>query len=292
LRVAVIGAGKMGRWFSRFFKGEGYSVVVSSRTRSKAEALGDEFGAEVADGNVEAVQGADWILVCVSLDGLEPVLKEIGSHIQAGQAVMDIGSIKEIPVQLLHKYVENGVTLGTHPVFGPGAKNLRGQNFVLTPVDEEERDFAAEFRGWLEERGAEVSVLSPRRHDELMALVLGFPHFVGLVAGDALVNRSDFVEAKRVGGASYKLLLTLAGAVAAEEPVFYSNLHMSLPEMEQIEELFLSKVEEWLRLVKRKDCDGFGRKMVEVKKRLEELDADFELYYRLMYRLLDDYSRG
>jgi prephenate dehydrogenase len=292
LRVAVIGAGKMGRWFARFFKGEGYSVVVSSRTRSKAEALGDEFGAEVADGNVEAVQGADWILVCVSLDGLEPVLKEIGSHIQAGQAVMDIGSIKEIPVQLLHKYVENGVTLGTHPVFGPGAKNLRGQNFVLTPVDEEERDFAAEFRGWLEERGAEVSVLAPRRHDELMALVLGFPHFVGLVAGDALVNRSDFVDAKRVGGASYKLLLTLAGAVAAEEPVFYSNLHMSLPEMEQIEGLFLSKVEEWLSLVKRKDCDGFGRKMVEVKKRLEELDADFELYYRLMYRLLDDYSRG
>ncbi len=286
MRVAVIGAGKMGRWFTRFFKDEGYSVVVSSRTRSKAEALGDEFGAEVADNNVEAVQGADWVLLCVSLDGLEPVLKEIGSHIQAGQAVMDIGSIKEIPVQLLHKYVENGVTLGTHPVFGPGAKSLVGQNFVLTPVDEEERRFAAEFRGWLKARGAEVSFLAPRRHDELMALVLGFPHFVGLVAGDALVNRSDFVDAKRVGGASYKLLLTLAGAVAAEEPVFYSNLHMSLPEMEQIEELFLSKVEEWLKLVKRKDCEGFGRKMEEVKKRLRELDSDFERYYRLMYRLL------
>jgi prephenate dehydrogenase len=286
LRVAVIGAGKMGRWFTRFFKDEGYSVVVSSRTRSKAEALRDEFDVEVADNYVEAVEDADWVLLCVSLDGLEPVLKEIGSHIRSGQIVIDIGSVKEIPVQLLHKYVENGVTLGTHPVFGPGAKSLEGQNFVLTPVDEEEKRFAAEFRGWLEKRGAEVTVLSPRRHDELMALVLGFPHFVGLVAGDALVNCSDFVDAKRVGGATYKLLLTLAGAVAAEEPVFYSNLHMSLPEMEQIEELFLNKVEEWLSLVKTKDCGGFGRKMEEVKKRLQELDPDFELYYRLMYRLL------
>jgi len=286
LRVAVIGAGKMGRWFTRLFKGEGYSVVVSSRTQSKAEALGSEFGAEVADNYVDAVKDADWILLCVSLDGLEPVLKEIGSHIQAGQVVMDIGSIKEIPVQLLHKYVENGVTLGAHPVFGPGAKSLREQNFVLTPVDEEEKRFAAEFKDWLEERGTEVTVLSPRRHDELMALVLGFPHFVGLVAGDALSNNSYFVDAKRVGGATYKLLLTLAGAVAAEEPVFYSNLHMSLPEMEQIEELFLSKVEEWLKLVKRKDCEGFGRKMEEVKKRLRELDPDFERYYLLMYRLL------
>jgi len=178
--------------------------------------------------------------------------------------------------------------LGTHPVFGPGAKSLEGQNFVLTPVDEEERRFAAEFKGWLEERDAKVAVLSPRRHDELMSLVLGFPHFVGLVAGDALMNSSDFVEAKQVGGASYKLLLTLAGAVAAEEPVFYSNLHMSLPEMEQIEGLFLEKAEEWLRLVKRKDCGGFGRKMEQVKKRLKELDPDYEQYYRLMYRLLDD----
>jgi len=121
-----------------------------------------------------------------------------------------------------------------------------------------------------------------------MSLVLGFPHFVGLVAGDALVNNSDFVEAKQVGGASYKLLLTLAGAVAAEEPVFYSNLHMSLPEMEQIEGLFLEKIEEWLKLVRAKDCSGFGRKMEQIKKRLKELDPDYERYYRLMYRLLDD----
>ena len=292
MRVAIIGAGKMGRWFTRFFKDEGSSVVVSNRTRSKAEDLRDKFGVEVADRNVEAVEGADWVLVCVSLDSLETVLKEIGSQIQSGQVVMDIGSIKEIPVNLLHKYVKNGVTLGTHPVFGPGAKSLRGQNFVLTPVDEEERRFAGEFKDWLEERGAEVTVLAPRWHDELMSLVLGFPHFVGLVAGDTLANNSDFVEAKQVGGATYKLLLTLAGAVAAEEPVFYSNLHMSLPEMQKIEGLFLNKVEDWLRLVKRKDCAGFSRKMQQVKKRLKELDPDFERYYRLMYRLLEDSSRG
>jgi prephenate dehydrogenase len=278
----------MGRWFTRFFKDEGYSVVVSSRTRSKAEALRDDFGVESAGSNLEAVEGADWVLVCVSLDGLEHVLKEIGSHIRSGQVVMEIGSVKEIPVNLLHKYVKNGVTLGTHPVFGPGAKGVMGQNFVLTPVNEKEKSFAAEFKDWLEKRGAEVTILPPRRHDTLMSLVLGFPHFVGLVAGDALVSNSDFVEAKQVGGATYKLLLTLAGAVAAEEPVFYSNLHMSLPEMEQIEGLFLEKVEEWIKMVRAKDCGGFGHKMEQVKKRLKELDPDYERYYRLMYRLLAD----
>lgn len=287
MRVAVIGAGKMGRWFTKFFKDEGYSVVVSSRTRSKLDALKTEFDVETAPDNVEAIRGADWILVCVSLEGLEPVLEEIGSHVVSGQVVMDISSIKEIPVNLLHKHVKRGVTLGTHPVFGPGAKGVMGQNFVLTPTSNEEKGFAAEFQGWLEEHDAKVTLLSPSKHDELMSLVLGFPHFVGLVAGDALASNPNFVEAKKVGGATYKLLLTLAGAVAAEEPVFYSNLHMSLPEMEKLEELFLSKVEEWLRLVKDRDCGGFSAKMVEVKKRLRELDPEFERYYGLMYRLLD-----
>ncbi|PVX26356.1 MAG: hypothetical protein CW716_06205 [Candidatus Bathyarchaeum sp.] len=288
MKVAIIGTGKMGRWFARLFKDEGYSVVVSSRTRSKAEALRNELGVELADTNVEAVKGADWILLCVSLDGLEPVLKEVGSHIKAGQAVMDISSIKEIPVNLLHKHVANGVTLGTHPVFGPGAKGVGGQNFVLTPVNDDERRFAEEFKDWLEARDALVTVMEPRRHDELMSLVLGFPHFVGLVAGDALLDNPNFVAAKQVGGATYKLLLTMAGAVAAEEPEFYSNLHMSLPEMEKIEGLFLEKVEEWLKLVKQKDCSGFRHKMEQVQKRLRELDPDHENYYMLMYRLLDD----
>jgi len=288
LRVAIIGTGKMGRWFARLLKDEGYSVVVSSRTRSKAEALRNELDVELADTNVDAAESADWILLCVSLDGLEPALKEVGSHIKAGQTVMDISSIKEIPVNMLHKYVTKGVTLGTHPVFGPGAKSLEGQNFVLTPVQEEEKRFAKEFKDWLEVRGAKVTVMAPRRHDTLMSLVLGFPHFVGLVAGDALLDNQDYAEAKKVGGATYQMLLTLAGAVAAEEPGFYSNLHMSLPEMEKIEGLFLDKVEEWLKLVKQKDCSGFSNKMEQVKKRLRELDPDYEKYYGLMYRLLDD----
>ncbi len=288
MRVAIIGAGKMGRWFTRFFKEEGASVVVSSRTREKLLALRDEFGVEVAEGNVAAVEGADRVLLCVPLENLEAVLEEIGSHINSGQVVMDICSIKEIPVNLLHKYVEKGRVLGTHPVFGPGAKSIEGQNFVLTPIDDEELEFAMEFGGWLEGKGAKVVITPPRDHDELMSVVLGLPHFLGLVVGDTLLDYPNFGLAKEVAGASYRLLLTLAEAVASEETGFYSNLQMSLPEVEKIEGLFLEKVEEWLELVRRKDCGGFSRRMEEVKRRLKELDPDYERYYEVMYRILDD----
>jgi len=288
LRVAVIGAGKMGRWFTKCFLNEGFSVVVASRTRNKAETLGAEFGVDVARNSLEALDGADWILLCVSLDALDAVLGEIGPHVDPGQVVMDISSIKQIPVNLLHSHVEHGITLGTHPVFGPGAKSLQGQNFVLTPVNKEEQRFANDFRNWLESRGSIVSVLSPKKHDELMSLVLGFPHFVGLVAGDTLADNPNFIAAAGVSGATYKLLLTLAESVSSEEPVFYSNLHMSLPEMEKIENLFLHKVEEWLSTVKEKNSFKFSCKMKDVKKRLKELDSKYEQAYTAMYRILDE----
>jgi prephenate dehydrogenase len=287
LRVAIIGAGKMGRWFTKLFKNEGFSVIVSSRTQNKVDALRAEFGVEVARNNIDALDSADWILLCVSLDSLDAVLQEISSHVRPNQVVMDISSIKVIPVNLLHSHIKKGITLGTHPVFGPGAKSLQGQNFVLTPVSDKEERFAEEFRSWLVARGSTVSVLSPKKHDMFMSLVLGFPHFVGLVAGDTLIENSDFIGAKAVGGATYKLLLTLVEAVSSEEPLFYSNLHMSLPEMQKIEGLFLERVEEWLKLVKRKDCSGFSRRMLQVKKRLKDLDPEYEQAYKIMYKLLD-----
>lgn len=286
MRVAIIGAGKMGRWFTRFFLEEGDSVVVSSRSKEKLLKMRDEFGVEITD-NVKAVKKADRVLICVPLENFETVVKEIHSHIRPDQVVMDICSIKERTVKIMHEYIETGVTLGTHPVFGPGVKSIENQNFVLTPVDDEEKRFAREFKRWLEERRANVFVMSPRKHDELMSVVLGLPHFLGLVVCDALLNYPNFLETKKVAGASYKMLLTLAEAVASEETKLYTSLQMNLPEIEKIESLFLKKSEEWLNMVKRKDRSAFASKMELVKTKLREVNPDYAWSYETMHKLLD-----
>jgi len=286
MRVAIIGAGKMGRWFTRFFLEEGDSVVVSSRSKEKLLKMRDEFGVEITD-NVKAVEKADRVLICVPLENFETVVKEIHSHIRPDHVVMDICSIKERTVKIMHEYIGTGVTLGTHPVFGPGVKSIENQNFVLTPVDDEEKRFARQFKRWLEKRRANVFIMSPRKHDELMSLVLGLPHFLGLVVCDALLNYPNFLETKKVAGASYKMLLTLAEAVASEETEFYTSLQMNLPEIEKIESLFLEKSEEWLNMVKRKDRSAFTSKMEHIKTELREVNPDYARSYENMHRLLD-----
>jgi len=286
MKVAIIGAGKMGRWFTKFFLEQGDQVIVSSRSKEKLLRIRDEFGVKTAD-NVSAVKNADRVLICVPIENFESVIKEIHSHVQPDQVVMDICSIKEIPVKIMHEYIKTGITLGTHPIFGPGVKSIKNQNFILTPIDKKEKVFAENFKSWLEERQANVFIMSPRKHDELMSVVLGLPHFLGLVVCDTLLDYADFPETKGVAGASYKMLLTLAEAVASEETGFYTSLQMNLPEIEKIEGLFFEKTEEWLNIVRRKDRSAFANKMNLVKKKLREVNPDYVKSYEVVHRLLD-----
>ncbi len=265
--MAIIGAGKMGRWLTRFFLEEDFRVIVSDKDERRLSKIRDEFHVEVAD-NTTAVKGVDWVLIAVPISSFEGVIKEIHPHVQRDQVVMDICSVKELPVKTMHKYIRVGTTLGTHPMFGPGAKSVENQNFILTPTNAKEREFAKSFKGWLEDRRATVLVMSPRRHDRLMSTVLGLPHFVGVVLCDTLLGFTNLAETKKAAGTTYKILLALAESIASEEPDFYADLQVRLPQVEEIEGAFYEKAGEWLDIVRRKDKSAFAEKMRVVKTRM------------------------
>ncbi len=273
MKVAIIGGtGKMGRWFTKFFLKEGDQVVVSGRNKKKLAKMKDEFGVEVGD-NLNAVRSADRVLISVPIDNFEGVIKEIHSHIRSDQVIMDICSVKEFPVEVMHKYIKTGVTLGTHPLFGPDTKSIKNQNFVLTPTNDKEKRVADNFKKWLEARRVNVSVMSPKKHDELMSIVLGLPHFIGVVACDTLLDYANLAETERAAGTSYKLLLKLTETVVSQDPEFYASLQMHLPNVENVEDLFCEKSKEWLKAVRRKDKSALTAMMKHLKAKLEQMET-------------------
>ena len=222
-RIAIIGSGRMGRWFARFFSNEGIPVTVSDVNKDALRKVSEELDVLVTD-NVTAIKRADSVLLAVPIDCFRNVVQEISLYLRPNQAVMDICSVKEAVVDIMHEYIKTGVALGTHPLFGPGAEKIEGQGWVLTPTNSRERELAKEVGGWLEKRGARVYSMSPREHDRLMSLTLAFPHFVGLAACDTLTRSGRFLQAKKSAGSTYKLLLTLAEAVASEDPNHYASI--------------------------------------------------------------------
>jgi prephenate dehydrogenase len=286
MRTAVLGAGKMGVWFVNFCRENGEDVILADRKKEKLAKLGKELDVETAD-FVGAVNKADNVIICVSIDAFEDVVKKIAPSIREGQTVVDICSIKEQPVKIMHQYLGKALVLGTHPVFGPGSHGVKNKAYILTPTNAEEEEFAGKYKKWLEKVGARVFTMSPKKHDELMSVVLGFPHFLGLVACDTLLEQANYPETKKVAGTTYQMLFTLAEATAMENPELFASLQFSLPEMENLEKLLIQKAGEWLQLIKQKDPEAVAAKMATLKSKLTKASHDYEKSYEIMYKMLE-----
>jgi prephenate dehydrogenase len=286
MKTAIIGAGRMGVWFAKFCKENGEKVILSGRNKEKLAKLGKELSVETAN-FLDAVKEADNVIICVSIDAFEEIVKKIGPSVREGQTIVDICSIKEQPVNIMHKYLGKALVLGTHPVFGPGSPSIKNKAYILTPTNAQEEAFAEKYRKWLEKVGARVFIMSPKKHDKLMSVVLGFPHFLGLVACDTLLEQVNYSETKKVAGTTYRMLFILAEATAMENPELFSSLQFSLPEMEKLEKLVIEKACEWLNLIKQKNPEAVAAKMDLLKSKLRKASRDHEKSYEIMYRMLE-----
>lgn len=287
MKAAIIGgSGNMGKWIARLLLAEGMPVVISGRNQEKLRKAGLELGAPTAS-NVEAAKQSDVVIISVPPETFEAVVKEIAPHTRKGQIVVDVTSVKTHPVDVMHRYVREATVLGTHPVFGPGAKSLANHNVVLTPTTDTERDIADQAKAWLEARGANVSVMSPQEHDRTMTVVLGLAHFIAIVAADTLLAFDNFAALKQMGGTTFKLLYTLVESVIAEDPQLYASLQMSFPDIASVEAGFLENVQAWAEMVKRGDREGFAARMATLRQKLEKTDPAFRTAYEDMYRITD-----
>ena len=287
MKVAIIGgSGGMGRWFASFLSKDGKEVVITGRNEEKLLKIKQELGVEAAT-NAEAVQSVDVILISVPIDNFEPVVQEIRPYIRPEQVVIEITSTKVVPSEIMHRHIKAGLTLGVHPMFGPGARSVARQNFVLTPTNEEEATLAQKVKDYLEAREARVTLMAPQEHDEMMAVILGLSHFIGIVSADTLLSLGSLKQMETIGGTTYKLLLNLVGSVLSEDPDFYASLQMNLPNMAKIEALFYANSKTWAELVKNKDQRQFAHRLNILKDKLGKDNLDFEKAYQNMYKILE-----
>lgn len=285
MKVAIIGgSGRMGRWLVAFLLKDGQEVVAIGRNENKLREVKQQLGIETTT-SLDAVKTADIVLISVPIDSFETVVQQL-PPLHAGQTIMDITSIKAVPVEIMHRDIKTGKVLGTHPMFGPGAKDFSHQHVVLTPTSEKETALAQKVKDYLEVRGAGVALMTPQEHDEMMAVVLGLAHFIALVSADALLSFDNLKQMEKVGGTTYKLLLTLAESVLTENAEFYTSLQMNLPKMPEIHTLFQKKTQAWASLVRSKDSCRFVERMDALRDRLAKSDPDFKKAYDNMYRLL------
>jgi prephenate dehydrogenase len=286
-KIGIIGgAGKMGRWFARLLLKEDFAVIISDTNNEALLAAQEELKVETAL-NPQIMNNADIILLAVNIDSFEETVKEIAPHQRPGQVIADITSLKEQPVELMHRYLEKAIVLGTHPLFGPGAKDLANQNFVLTPTNEIENALAHKVMNYLQRHLSKVTILTPQKHDEMMSVVLGLAHFISIVAADTLGDIGQLQQLKDIGGSTYRVLTTLVESVVSEDPELYASLQMRLPYVQEMEELFQMHAAKWAGLVRQGDRQGFVKNMNALKYKFAKDNANFGQAYENMYKIME-----
>ncbi len=261
-KVLILGGtGEMGQWFTRFFKGKGYEVTVWGKGGKTeiARKLEVPFAS-----NLEAVvPESDIVIISVPIDVTEETIAEIAPKMKAGSLLMDFTSIKVKPVEAMRKFAPLDVEiLGTHPMFGPTIRTIRGQTVILVPVKGRSEKWFPIIRELFEESGAHVEITTAAEHDRLVSVVQGLTHFAYISIGTT-IDRLEFdvKKSRKFVSPVYDIMLDFVGRILGQNPYLYALIQMENPGVLEVHRAFIRECEELSSLVQAHNEEEFVRKM-------------------------------
>jgi prephenate dehydrogenase len=252
IHIGIIGGlGKMGRWFHRFFREQGYAVSIADRNTSETPE--------------DLARACQVVLVAVPLQDTIQVVRRIGSLIQKEALLMDIASLKSEMIAEMLQHTSAAV-IGTHPLFGPGEPNITGQTVVLCPG--RGKGWQDWLTGILVGSGAQVEVIPPEVHDYYMALVQGLTHFCTLALGLTIDSLGlGPVELRRFATPTFHRKLMEISYLVSQDSDLYAAMPMLNTAFGEVLREFEKVSLRLGQVIERKDAEEFTRLFNKAKAR-------------------------
>lgn len=236
-RVALIGLGLIASSMFWAMKrsdlaGEVTGYARSPETRQTARDIG--LCDRVCDTVVEAVDGADLVVLAVPVGAMGAVAAEIGPHLEPGTTVTDVGSVKHHVIQSVAPHLPEGVHfVPGHPLAGTehsGPKSGFAELFdhrwcLLVPVEGSDADAVNRLRQLWEGMGSYIDVMDPDHHDLVLAVTSHAPHLIAYtmvgVADD--LRRVTDTEVIKYSAAGFRDFTR----IAASDPTMWRDVFMT-----------------------------------------------------------------
>lgn len=190
------------------------------------------------------------VILAVPVEALEATVAAIAPHVAPGALVVDVGSVKVKPAEIMATGLPPSVQIvGTHPLFGPqsGKDGVAGLRIAVCAVrgGPAARRVAAFCRGAL---GLRVFLVSPEDHDREAATVQGLTHLIArvLLAMEPLPKRMTTV--------SFERLMEAVELVRYDSPAVFRAIERDNPFAAAVRERFFDLAER-----ARADLDDRGR---------------------------------
>lgn len=241
-RIGIIGgAGKMGRLFQNFFQKKGYEVLICDK-----EGLSYE----------ELMENSKVVILSLPLDVFPEVVKKIAPRVKNTHWIMDICSLKLEPARVMKKFLIKGELIAAHPLFGPFEKDLKGKRLAYYPLR------GKKFLKWLlpllEEEGIRTIKISPKRHDEIMALVQVLNHFMQVLVAQTIKKTGFSInEIFSLSTPSFLKQLEILKRFAHQDENLYAHIQLDNPFGKKIRQIFCRTCKSLNRALKKEDKESF-----------------------------------
>ena len=259
--AGIIGLGLIGGSIGQGLKENGWRVIGSDKNESRIKAA-IEMGAIDTEGSMG---GTDIVFVATPVGSIvEAVKKSIN---EGASVVTDVGSVKG----LISKEIKDTHFVPGHPMAGSEQEGIAGARadlfngaaWVLTPGQNTDDDSFAFVRSTIVSLGADVVVIDPNSHDELVAVVSHVPH---LTAGSLMRIADEHSQEHR------PLLRLAAGGfrdmtrIAAGHPGIWPDICMDNASAitRVIDEVILS-LEETRDLISKKDREKLFERLQQAR---------------------------
>lgn len=197
-KLAIIGLGLMGGSLGLAAKAHGRHVAAYARRKqSLTEALAAEIADEGFESAAEAVKGADLIVLCTPLLTMPNLVREFLPNLKEGCIITDVGSTKQYLSEELEKLLAGTPAefIGSHPMTGSekngieaaDAQLYRDAAVIVTPTANTTDKSKQQVINFWQELGAQVTEMTPKQHDEIIARTSHLPH----LAAAALMASAD-----------------------------------------------------------------------------------------------------
>ena len=239
--LGLIGFGQFGRLAAEKLKPQ-FDILVTDLAARSAEAA----VCGVAYGSLEDAARREVVIVAVPVLAMKATFEAIAPHLQPGALVVDVGSVKVLPVQWMLELLPDHVDIvATHPLFGPQSalEGLEGQRLVICPVRGDRHEKIAELAANF---GLVASITTPEEHDREMAYVQALTHLIGR----SLVNLGIPDEALKT--TSYQHLLELCRLIGDDTFELFTAIQTLNPYASEVVGAFVDQAESLLDQVKTK----------------------------------------
>ena len=170
---------------ARLHHAAGWIKVWARRPETRLDLAKAPWCDQVCATPVEAVEGADLIVVCTPVDRIVPLIREVGDALAPTALVTDVGSVKAEICRLGAAALSNGALfVGSHPMAGSEksgmdhaeAELFRNRPCFVTPLADTPADAVDRVAAFWHAIGARVVTMHPDTHDEVVARISHLPH--------------------------------------------------------------------------------------------------------------------